>query len=270
MKILILKILIILIILTSLNANALVRMEKHQEFDKFGRQYVSIFITEHIDKEDVKDFKEILEKVKKENLHLKYDSVILKENFGGRIVSAMEIGSMIRKNNLSTWVPKEEICMSACIHILVSGVCRMAEGDIAIHRRINPHKEEKEMTKKEAVALRKWESDYFKNMDVDPILEWKIHASQHWNARYLTETEKLDLGFYGVIEHTEENRLNFIANNKGLDKRELMAQLSDKYYLMNHKPGFIKRIMYILFPEKYSDVYITKYPSCTEQLFLDK
>ena len=96
MKILILKILIILIILTSLNANALVRMEKHQEFDKFGRQYVSIFITEHIDKEDVKDFKEILEKVKKENLHLKYDSVILKENFGGRIVSAMEIGSMIR------------------------------------------------------------------------------------------------------------------------------------------------------------------------------
>ena len=51
------KILFILMMIASLNANALVSMEKHQEFDKFGRQYVSIFITEHIDKEDVLEFK---------------------------------------------------------------------------------------------------------------------------------------------------------------------------------------------------------------------
>ena len=264
------KIIIILIMMVSLNANALVRMEKHKEFDKFGRQYVSVFITEHIDKDDVKDFREILEKVKKENLHLKYDSIILKENYGGRVVSAMEIGAMIRKNNLSTWVPKDEVCMSACVHILAAGICRMAEGDIVVHRRLNPNKEEKEMTKKEVMALRKWESDYLSAMDIDPILEWKIHGSQHWNARYLSETEKLDLGLYGVIEHAEENRLNFVANNKGVDKDELMGQLSDKYYSMNHKPSFVKRIMYILFPEKYSDIYRSKYPSCTEQLFLDK
>jgi len=264
------KILIILMMITSLNANALVRMEKHDEFDKFGRQYVSIFITDHIDKEDVSEFKEILDRVKKENLHVKYDSVILKENYGGRVVSAMEIGSMIRKNNLSTWVPKDEICMSACVHILAAGICRMAEGDIVIHRRLNPNKEEKEMTKKEVIALRKWESDYLSAMDIDPILEWKIHGSQHWNARYISETEKLDLGLYGVIEHAEENRLNFVANNKGVNKDELMSQLSDKYYSMNRKPSLIKRIMYILFPEKYSDIYRSKYPSCTEQLFLDK
>jgi hypothetical protein len=264
------KILIILMMITSLNANALVRMEKHDEFDKFGRQYVSIFITDHIDKEDVSEFKEILDKVKKENLHVKYDSVILKENYGGRVVSAMEIGSMIRKNNLSTWVPKDEICMSACVHILAAGICRMAEGDIVIHRRLNPNKEEKEMTKKEVIALRKWESDYLSAMDIDPILEWKIHGSQHWNARYISEVEKLDLGLYGVIEHAEENRLNFVANNKGVNKDELMSQLSDKYYSMNRKPSLVKRIMYILFPEKYSDIYRSKYPSCTEQLFLDK
>jgi hypothetical protein len=264
------KIAVFFTIIISLNANALVRMEKHDEFDKFGRQYVSIFITDHIDKEDVSEFKRVLDKVKKDNLHVKYDSVILKENYGGRVVSAMEIGSLIRKNNLSTWVPKDEVCMSACVHILVAGICRMAEGDIVIHRRLNPKKEEKEMTKKEVIALRKWESDYLNDMDIDPILEWKIHGSQHWNARYISETEKLDLGLYGVIEHVEENRLNFLANNKDIDKDDLMSQLSDKYYSMNRKPSFIKRIMYILFPEKYSDIFRSKYPSCTEQLFLDK
>ena len=182
------RILIILFMTASFNANALVHMEKNQEFDKFGRQYVSVFITEHIDKEDVKEFRRILEKIKKENLHLKYDSVILKENYGGRVVSAMEIGEMIRKNNLSTWVPKDEICMSACVHILAAGICRMAEGDIVIHRRLNPSKEQKMMTKKEVVELRNWESDYFRAMDIDPILEWKIHGSQHWNERYLSES----------------------------------------------------------------------------------
>jgi len=264
------KILIILIMLASSHVNALVRMEKHEEFDKYGRQYVSVFITENIDKTDVKDFKQILETVKKENLHVKYDSVILKENYGGRVISAMEIGLMIRNNNLSTWVPKDEICMSACVHILAAGICRMAEGDIVIHRRLNPYKKEKEMTKKKVTSLRKWESEYLRTMDIDPILEWKSHGTQHWNARYLTETEKLDLGLYGVIEHAEENRLNFVANIKGINKDELMSQLSDKYYSMNHKPSFFKRIMYILFPEKYSDIYRRKYPSCTEQLFLDR
>jgi hypothetical protein len=107
-------------------------------------------------------------------------------------------------------------------------------------------------------------------MDVDPILEWKIHGNPHWNGRFLSETEKLDLGFYGVIEDTEENRLNFVANNKGVDKRDLMNELSNKYDSMNRDPNFFVRFLSILFPYKFRDSFRNKYPSCTEQLFLDK
>lgn len=264
------KIIATLILLISCNANALVWMEKHKERDKFARQYASIFITENIDESDVVEFKKILDLVKTENLHIKYDSIILKKNLGGSVWSAMEIGGMIRKNNLSTWIPKDEYCMSACVHILVAGVCRMAEGDIYIHRRIHSTKEEKERTRKETIAIRKWETTYFRAMDVDPILEWKIHGNPHWNGRFLSETEKLDLGFYGVIEDTEENRLNFVANNKGVDKRDLMNELSNKYDSMNREPNFIVRFLSILFPYKFRDSFRSKYPSCTEQLFLDK
>jgi hypothetical protein len=260
----------LIILFISCNANALVWMEKQKEFDKFGRQYASVFVTETIDENDVKEFKKVLDSVKKEDLHIKYDSIILKRNLGGSVWSAMEIGAMIRKNNLSTWIPKDEYCMSACVHILVAGVCRMAEGDIYIHRRIHVTKEEKERTRKETLALRKWESEYFKLMDVDPILEWKIHGNPHWNGRFLSETEKLDLGFYGAIEDIEENRLNYVANNIGVNKSDLMNELSKKYDSMNHTPNFIERFLSVLFPYKFRDIFRGKYPSCTEQLFLDK
>lgn len=260
----------LIILFISYNANALVWIEKQNEFDKFGRQYASVFVTESIDEADVKEFKAILNKVKKENLHVKYDSVILKKNLGGSVQSAMKIGVMIRQNGLSTWIPKDEYCMSACVHILVAGVCRMAEGDIYIHRRIHVTKEEKERTRQETLGIRKWEAEYFRLMDVDPILEWKIHGNPHWNGRFLSETEKLDLGFYGVIEDAEENRLNFVANNKGIDKKELMNELSEKYDSMNRSPNFIVRFLSILFPYKFRDSFRDKYPSCTEQLFLDK
>jgi len=224
----------LIILFISCNANALVWMEKQKEFDKFGRQYASVFVTENIDENDVKEFKTILDIVKKEELHIKYDSIILKKNLGGSVWSAMEIGAMIRKNNLSTWIPKDEYCMSACVHIFVAGVCRMAEGDIYIHRRIHVTKEEKERTRKETLALRKWEAEYFKLMDVDPILEW------------------------------------IVANNKGVDKRDLMNELSKKYDSMNRNPNFIVRLLSVLFPYKFRDSFRDKYPSCTEQLFLDK
>ena len=86
------------------------------------------------------------------------------------------------------------------------------------------------MSQKYVNNVRRWESSYFESMDVDPIMEWKIHGNPHWKGRYLSESEKLDLGLYGTIETVENNRFNEVARDKGVKKKDLMNSLNDKYF----------------------------------------
>jgi hypothetical protein len=257
-----------LLLLISLNAQALTWMVLDDEFDKAGRQYVSVYISESIDEDDILEFEKITKKIKSNNYRLTKDSIILKDNLGGNIYSAMEIGKIIRKMGWSTWVPRDKYCMSACMHILVSGVCRMAEGDIYIHRKILPEIDKKPLSQEYISNTRRWEGAYFKSMDVDPILEWKIHGNPHWKGRYLSESEKLDLGLYGTIETVENNRFNEVAKEKGVKKKDLMNSLNDKFYKMNPEPNFLVKFLSNLFPENFRSYYQAKYPTCSEQLYL--
>ena len=53
---------------------------------------------------------------------------------GGSTSAAMEIGKIIRKEKLNTYVGPKHVCASACIYVLSSGIIRMAYGDVSVHR----------------------------------------------------------------------------------------------------------------------------------------
>ena len=87
---------------------AKVTLEKLDEYDKFHRQYAVLSISNEITPEDAKAFQDAMNVINLENLHVKYDSVVLDNSAGGNIVTANKIGKIIREYKLSTWVPKDK------------------------------------------------------------------------------------------------------------------------------------------------------------------
>ena len=54
------------------------------------------------------------------------------ESNGGSVIDAIKIGSLIKESFIPIWTG--EYCHSSCFLIYASGVERIAEGDIGIHR----------------------------------------------------------------------------------------------------------------------------------------
>jgi hypothetical protein len=134
------KIFVLLVVLFLPNISfADVTLKKLNEYDKFHRQYALLYISESIEKEDAKAFQDAIDKINTEGLHVKYDSVVINDSIGGNVETAKKISRIIRKNKLSTWVPKDKYCSSACLYVFVGGICRMGQGKIGIHRGFSPY-----------------------------------------------------------------------------------------------------------------------------------
>ena len=101
--------------------------------DTQGREIVSLRIEGSIELDDDIIFDKALVDINQNNHRVQFDSVILNSP-GGNIFSAKQIGKAVRGNHLSTWVMPHDSCSSACVLILQAGVCKMANGDVGIHR----------------------------------------------------------------------------------------------------------------------------------------
>ena len=112
--------------------------EKLDEKDYAGRQYVTVTINNSIQDGDYETLKDVLNEINQNNYRLKEDSIYLNSQ-GGLVEEAKLMGHIIRKNHHATKVNKEAYCNSACIFLLVSGSCRMAEGDVGMHRKEQMH-----------------------------------------------------------------------------------------------------------------------------------
>jgi len=70
----------------------------------------------------------------------------------------------VKKEHLSTLVPEDAICNSAYAYVLISGVCRMALGEVKIHRALHQGDEEMDRSvsvKEDYTAIRKELRDEF-------------------------------------------------------------------------------------------------------------
>ena len=255
------------------NLNAKVTIEKLNEYDKFHRQYAQLYLSESIEKEDLQTFQDAIDKINTEGLHVKYDSVIMNNSIGGNVQTAIKISRIIRKNKLSTWIPKDKYCNSACLYVFVGGICRMGQGQIGIHRGFSPYSFQRirsfKEVRKSTDSSFNGNIDFFDEMNTRTSIVAIINQIPYWTMKVMSHDEKLEYGFYSTIEEYELERLEEVAINTGKSKDDLMTSLSDRYQKLNPtKPvNRIKQFLTYLFDIQFKKDN-PKYLKCSEQLFL--
>lgn len=264
---------LIFLLFFSSNSLAKVTLEKLDEYDKFHRQYALLYLSESIEKEDMQSFQNAIDTINKEDLHVKYDSVVINNSIGGNIMTAKKISQIIRLNKLSTWIPKDKYCNSACLYVFIGGICRMGQGTISVHRGFSAYNFNKRRTLEEVRKLTQSSYDddikFFDEMDARSSLVSIFSQVPYWSQKVLSHDEKLQYGFYSTIEEYELERLEEVAMNTGKSKDDLMTSLSDRYNELNPtKPvNKIKQLLTYLFDIQFKKEN-PKYPKCSEQLFL--
>ena len=248
-----------LCMMLSIQALAEVEFKKLDYKDARGYEYASLKLTGHILDSDVALFKKYIKQIHKEHLRLEDDSVVLNSH-GGMGAPAVAIGRIIRKERLSTLVPQDAICNSACAYVLISGVCRMALGEVKIHRSL--HQGDEEMDRPVSVnenykAIRKEMRDkfsFYQEMGAPIAMVWQGINTPQWLITSLSEEVKDSYGLFYSIPEEQDFRYNRIARQRKVSKFDLVEILKDKYIALNPEESPSDR---------------TNHVSCSEQLFLE-
>ena len=250
----------LLLITCSNFAFADVEFQKLGVNDSKGYEYASLKVTEHIIAADLAIFKKYIKQIRREHLRLENDSVELNSH-GGAAYTAIAIGKVIRKEHLSTYIPPDGVCSSSCTLVLIGGVCRMALGEVNIHRPLEKgiNSLGEPLTSKEVRLLinitKRYLFSYFKLMEIPPQMAWDTITTQQWMKKQLSEDEKNAFGLYGTDSEEQDLRLNKVSIERKVTKKELVQLLREKYGELN--------------PE-ISGSNDGNHLSCSEQLLLEK
>ena len=224
--------------------------------DAQKRTIVSLKIEGNIEFGDAMIFEEALADINQNKYRVQFDSVIL-DSPGGNIYEAMQIGYAIRGNHLSTWVLPHDSCRSACVLILQAGVCKMANGEVGIHRTKYeediPLEEIRDNVNYHEATI----EEYLSVMGAPPQLISFFSIIPNWEMKYLSNYEKRNFGLFNATSEEMQYRLEIASKKLGRFKEDLLNHLSERQLE--------------LYPDASWDSsdYIYATPSCSEQLFLE-
>ena len=194
------------------NANAAIYVDKVDH----PRKVVILKIEGRIKYEDEIEFQRTLDEIKRDGYKIKLNSVVLNTR-GGNSNAAMEIGKIIRKEKLNTYVGLKHRCASACIYILSSGIIRMAFGEVAVHR---PTFDDDYPYEKLEESLKKSEAESMKHlmdMGMTTQLVEAIRITPSWTTWTLDDKEKRRWGVHGTERMYDELWFRTTAKAKFYD-----------------------------------------------------
>ena len=225
--------------------------------DAQGRELVSLRIEGKISISDDRDFNNALKDINQHDYRVQFDSVVL-DSPGGSIKSAINIGTAIRGNHLSTLVMPSQSCASSCALILHGGVCKMATGEVGIHR--TRYGDDPIPLNEVKAEVRNNHQDidrYLTEMGAPPQYIWYFKSTPNWDMNYLANYEKRDYGLFSATAEEMQYRLEIASQKLGRHQSDLLNSLTDRKYE--------------LYPEATwaSSDYKYAVPSCSEQLFLE-
>jgi len=217
--------------------------------DPFGKTIVKLRIENDIEEGDFDKFNEAIVDINQNDYRVDQDSVLLNSR-GGSMYDARRIGYLIRYNHLATKVDRFDLCGSACTFILVAGTCRMALGNVSLHR---PWSNEPISSKSYVMDLSKWSTDldneYLKTMNATQEYIDTINATPSWNYHKLSKEEKKRMGLFYTTNTESKYRLEIASNTLGIEKKEILENMKKKANLF----GIIPRTL-----------------SCSQQFFIDQ
>ena len=100
---------------------------------QISSEEVQIFLRGTITAEDVYGAR-VMESLVKRGSHRIAGNAISLAGIGGDVDAAMELGRMLRKLGVATFVAREEQCLSSCVFAFMGGDRRMVAGRVGIHR----------------------------------------------------------------------------------------------------------------------------------------
>jgi len=213
-------------------AGAEVFFERQNSVDESGRRYAVLMVLGHIEAADADQFAMHLKTIRKENLRLVDDSVWL-HSWGGHRWAGFAMGRMIRRSHMATLVQYGGQCDSACVWVLVGGVCRAAIGHVGVHRVVFFEPQdgpdlERDIAKRDRELKR-----YLAEMDV-PLELWTIaHNTPSWGATYLSDIRKRIYGLYTTLPAEQERRVAAYVKRTGASKADVWQQLRQRERLIN-------------------------------------
>lgn len=219
------------------SSSATVTLESYKDTDK-----KILKISDHIKREDLKDFQDALEQLKSSNTKLHLNIVQL-DSEGGSGNTAIEIGRLIRKNKLNTYIAPKDYCASACVPIFLGGVQRYGYGVIAVHDAT--YIEDANIVYKDIPSIiafsDKRHSDYIKEMDISQSLVDAIHSTRFWDIRYLTSEEKILWRVNGTDRTESEVLVTEIAKERGMKREEFTKVVGSHYKECFNEMKYLKQ-----------------------------
>lgn len=217
------------------NTFSTVILEKYKKTDE-----VTIRITNKIAQSDLQEFKNALQRIETEKMKLHLNTVQL-ESDGGSGLTAVEIGRLIRKNNLNTYVAPKDYCSSACFVIFLGGVQRYGFGNLGVHD--STFSEDAKFERKDLTKLieqsDKRHIDYLREMDVSVSLADIVHGTKFWDVRYLTEEEKILYRVNGTDRATSEILVTEISKDRKISKDEFKKILRTNFSSCNDEMKYL-------------------------------
>jgi hypothetical protein len=145
-----------------------------------------------------------------------WGSGVALDSLGGDVAASIEIGSLMRDQNITATISSSAKCVSACVFVLAGASQRKIKGAVGIHRPYFTTMGNSTANSPDAVIhnyreLVKQVRDYLTDMGVAPRLLDEMLRIEPNDVRYLTRTE---LEAYGLGEGAPGDDVENIASYK--------------------------------------------------------
>jgi hypothetical protein len=187
------------------------------------RKVVVVKIIERILYEEDIEFEKELIKLESEGYSIKNNSIVFNTQ-GGNSHAAKEIGKIIRKRRLNTYLAPTSVCGSACIYALIGGVVRNVYGEVTVHRSSYNDTVPLEKIKKftdwgDAKIYR-----HIYEMGINSQLATAVFVTPHWTRRLITKSELDAWSINGMDRMYEE----FSARNLAAETQSSIDDVQEK------------------------------------------
>ena len=143
---------------------------------------------------------------------------------GGDVDAAMEVGRLLRRLGVSTYVAREDQCLSSCVFAFMGGDQRTVAGRIGIHR---PYfSSTRDVTNRRAYyrQLQKRLQQYVEELDFPVSLYEALMAVPPESIRILSAADLRKYYLHGMSPSAEEEADALAARNLGISVLEYLQQ----------------------------------------------
>jgi hypothetical protein len=184
---------------------------------------VRIRISGQITRDDL-DSARVMMSVLASGRHRLVDNTVWLAGTGGDIDAAMDIGRLLRRMGVFTFVAKDEQCLSACVFAFMGGEKRGVAGQLGIHRPFFPTTEADPNRQVRFRLLQKILRDYIEELDFPPSLYEAVMAVPPESMQLLALAELKRFYLVGMSPSSEDIADAAAARRLGVPMAEYLRR----------------------------------------------